>query len=86
MEPNNSVIKRLWCILWVIHNITHKVCLDAKVTKFITSFVTLSPHLLLTLDACLSADLDLATFFVEIDHEIFSVVIISLPLIKEGQL
>ena len=28
----------------------------------------------------------LATFFVEIDHEIFSMVILSLPLIQEGQL
>ena len=27
-----------------------------------------------------------ATFFVEIDHEIFSTVILSLPLIQEGQL
>ena len=27
-----------------------------------------------------------ATFFVEIDHEIFSKVILSLPLIQEGQL
>ena len=26
------------------------------------------------------------TFFVEIDHEIFSTVILSLPLIQEGQL
>ena len=28
----------------------------------------------------------LATFFVEIDHEIFSMVILSLPQIQEGQL
>ena len=27
-----------------------------------------------------------ATFFVEIDHEIYSTVILSLPLIQEGQL
>ena len=27
-----------------------------------------------------------ATFLVEIDHEIFSTVILSLPLIQEGQL
>ena len=33
-----------------------------------------------------STTVGLATFFVEIDHEIFSMVILSLPLIQEGQL
>ena len=46
------------------------------------------------LDACLTGDYEvagstpagLATFFMEIDHEIFSTVILSHPLIQEGQL
>ena len=46
------------------------------------------------LDACLTGDQEVAGStppsrqhsFMEIDHEIFSMVILSLPLIQEGQL
>ena len=38
------------------------------------------------LDACPTRDQEVVASFVEIDHEIFSSVILSLPLIQEGQL
>ena len=107
MDPNNSVIKRLWCTCFFPHfplfffskshmmyQHTDNNCCD-HVTNVIVSQATnwcSRPQWL----RCASdwrpggrgfdPRRSRQHSFVEIDHEIFSTVILSLPLIQEGQL
>ena len=107
LDPNNSVIKRLWCTYFLIEKDGY-IELYYKLLKGNTTFmrrILLKMRLSWSLAHCNNRQLQLHApsdwrpggrgfnprrgrqhSFVEIDHEIFSTVILSLPLIQEGQL
>ena len=74
---------------------THNICLYGKIEKIIPELVSNTYSSLVQLDAPSNWRPGGRGFnprrgwqhsFVEIDHEVFSAVILSLPLIQEGQL